>query len=122
MPTIKIVQLDDGTVGFRPYRPGTKVGDPLTVDRGVGVKWNNETLQSHWPWPVDNQGNPMAEADAKTLGFYLTDDVPSDSASTPIYSSDPKFSTPPPDVQGPMIKYLCLHHPNEVGFIFIRES
>jgi hypothetical protein len=121
MPSITIKQLRDGTVVFKPLRPGSKPGDPLAVDRGVGVTWNNEAPQPHWPWPLDGQGNPMAEADAKALGFYLTDEIPRDSPSNPIYPADPQFSKPPANVPGPMFKYQCKHHPNEIGFIFIRE-
>jgi hypothetical protein len=122
MPAIKIKQLQDGTVGFVPHRPGSKPGDPLTVDRGVGVIWNNETPDAHWPWPLDGQGKPMTEADARALGFYLTDEIHADRPSDPIYGSDPQFSTPPANVGGPTLKYQCRHHPNEIGFIFIREN
>lgn len=128
MPSIKIKQLANGTVAFRPHRPGSKAGDPLVVDRGALVTWNNETEQAHWPWPIDAQGNLLSEEDAKALGFYFTDNVPADKASNPIYSVNPQFSPepppppPPPTLPPPMITYVCRHHPTEKGCIFVREG
>ena len=128
MASIRIVQLD-GTAGFQPDIPGSQPGDPLEVDRGEGVTWNNQTNNAHWPWPVDEQGNLLSEADAIRCKMYLSDRIPAGQVSTPIYNVDPMFSpqpeldppTPPPDVPPPTIKYVCRLHRQERGSIVVRN-
>jgi hypothetical protein len=123
MSSIKIVQLQNGTVAFQPDIPGAKPGQPLGVDLGEHVTWNNETNQAHWPWPTDTQGNLLSEADAIARRFYLADDVPAGRVSKPIYNVDPQFSPPaPPDVPPPTITYVCKHHQQEQGSIVVRNA
>ena len=124
MSSIKIIQIEDGTAAFKPDFPGSKPDEPLVVDRGENVTWNNETDNAHWPWPTDAQGNLLSEADAIKFVFYLTDDVPAGRASNPIYDVNPQFSPPrqpPPNVPPPTITYVCRHHQHERGSIVLRN-
>jgi hypothetical protein len=118
MPSIKIVQLN-GTVEFQPDDPPGDPGQPLGVDRGESVTWNNETDRSHWPWPIDAQGNLLSAADAKAFGFHLSRNIPKGGVSSPEYNSNPQFS--PPLLPPPTITYVCRHHRKERGSIVVRE-
>jgi hypothetical protein len=81
----------DGTFTFTPYVPGAQPGQPLGVNSGDLVTWNNQTneeikLQSIQP-----------------AGVYLTEPIPAESVSNPIfhvtatvgYSRVPPGSRPP---------------------------
>ena len=119
MPSIRIVELN-GTTGFQPADiPGGQPGDPVDVDRGASITWNNETNQPHWPWPVDAQGNLLSEADAITHNMYLCDRIPAGQVSVPICDVNPNFS--PPDVPPPAVNYVCRLHRTERGSIVVRN-
>jgi hypothetical protein len=126
MPSIKIVRRK-GTVGFEPDIPGSQPGDPLEVDRGEGVTWNNRTNQPHWPWPIDAQGNLLSEADALARKLFLCDRIPARQVSVPICDINPDFSPqpppqpPPPNVPQPTINYVCRLHRQERGSIVVRN-
>jgi len=94
---IKIVKLPNGTVAFQPDVPGAKPGQPLGVNEGDIVRWNNRTDQAHWPVAIAPPG-------------FLTKDIPAGQVS------DPFFQIP----SGAMsITYRCLHHPQEHGAIVV---
>ena len=124
MPSIKIIRLPDGTVAFQPDQPHSQPGQPLGVLVGDNVTWNNQTNEVHRPWPTDAQGRLLSEADAVAFGFYLSDDVPPDRPSRPIYNVNPQFSPPRtglPDTPPPTITYVCRHHQGEGGSIVVNN-
>jgi hypothetical protein len=125
MASIKIVDLAHGTAGFQPDVPGSQPGDPLVVDRGEGVTWDNRTNIRHWPWPIDAHGNLLSEAQAFACRMFLCDEIPADDVSAPIYSVNPDFSPSPPPppapLQSPVIKYVCRLHRQERGCIVLRN-
>jgi hypothetical protein len=129
MPSIRIIRLKNRAVAFQPDIPGSQPGDPLEVDRGEGVTWNNRTNQPHWPWPVDAQGNLLSEADAFARALYLCDRIPAGQVSVPICDVNPDFSPQPPppeppqppNVPPPTINYVCRLHLAERGRIVIRN-
>jgi hypothetical protein len=126
VPSIKIVRRK-GTIGFEPDIPGSQPGDPLEVDRGEGVTWNNRTNQPHWPWPIDAQGNLLSEADAFARNLYLCDRIPARQVSVPIFDVNPDFSPqqppppPLPNVPPPTINYVCRLHQQERGSIVVSN-
>jgi hypothetical protein len=70
---ITINQLPDGTFTFKPDVAGAHVGQPLGVNSGDLVTWNNQTnvqieLQSLQP-----------------AGLFLTGPIPAGSVSNPIF-------------------------------------
>jgi hypothetical protein len=127
MASIKIVDLGGGTAGFKPDIPGSQAGDPLVVDRGEGVTWNNRTDQPHWPWPIDADGKLLSDVDAFARRLYLCDRIPDGLVSAPICNIDPEFSPQPPpqpappNVQAPAIDYVCRLHRHERGRIVVRN-
>jgi len=92
--SITIVELVDGTAAFQPDVPNAKPGQPLGVNRGDNVTWNNRTNKAHWPVAVDPPG-------------FLTNDIPAGKVSQPTFSVDHT------------VKYQCRHHPKEEGFIVV---
>jgi hypothetical protein len=126
MPVIKITEVN-GKVVFQPDDPVGSPGQALEVDRGEDVSWNNETSDSHWPWPTDAQGKLLKKAEAIALGFYLTDEVPAGKGSRPIYNVAPRFSPiqqpppPPPELPPATITYVCRRHRKERGSIIVRN-
>ena len=70
--SIKIIDLGNGTVTFQPDLPGAHQGQPLGVNQGDLVTWNNMT--NH---PLTLQSIPA--------GTYLTDPIPPGKVSDPIF-------------------------------------
>ena len=95
--SIKIVELEDGTVVFKPDISSAQPGQPLGANAGDIVTWNNRTNQAHWPVAIDPPG-------------FLTNDIPAGEVSNPIFN-----------IQGP-VKYRCQHHPQEQGSIVVPAS
>lgn len=110
-----------GPAAFRPDLHGAKQGQPLGVLRRDNIIWDNTTDADHRPWPTDGQNGPMfSEADARTKGVYLSDNVAAGDVSQPTYNVDPLnpppvpppgFSPTPPGKK--TIFYCCRNHPNE---------
>jgi hypothetical protein len=126
MTSIKIVR-HNGKFAFEP--DGRQPGDPLKVDRGESVTWNNDTNESHWPWPIDAQGNLLSEDEALKRKLYLCDRIPAHQVSVPIYDVNPDFSPQPPpvpppphsNVPPPTINYVCRLHLQERGCIVVNN-
>jgi hypothetical protein len=92
---ITIKDLPDGTVAFRPDVPGAQPGQPLGVNTGDNVVWNNTTNKAHWPVAM------------LPSGLFLTKDIEPGRASRPSFN-----------VQN-SVTYMCLHHPQERGMIVV---
>jgi hypothetical protein len=131
MASIRIVRRK-GTVGFEPDVLGSQPGDPLVVDQGEDVTWNNRTKQEHWPWPIDADGKLLSQSEALERKLFLSDMIPPLQVSEPIFDVKPDFSPqpPPPPTPGvpprssvppPTIDYVCRLHPEERGHIFVRK-
>lgn len=72
--SIKIVKLPNGKVAFQPDLPNAQPGQPLGVNKGDFVTWNNETDEDRHP--VATSGSPPP---------YLTEDIPAGEVSDPIF-------------------------------------
>ena len=72
--SIEIIALPDGTVAFRPDIGGAVLGQPLGVNRGDNVTWNNKTNLSLQLKSI----NPP--------NFFLTDLIPAGQVSSPIFN------------------------------------
>jgi plastocyanin len=74
------------------------------------VVWSNTTNETHWPWPVDANGNPLPDNQVPP-GLKLSDPIP---ANTPSNNYD---VTMPPT--GNTIDYCCKLHPKMRGKIIV---
>jgi plastocyanin len=101
---ILIVQLADSSVAFQPDLPQAQPGQPLGVNNGDLVIWNNRTDKDHWP---------VADADADVVPAvpkgYLTENIPAGQASSPAFR---------PAAAG-TISYHCKYHTDEKGSIVV---
>lgn len=88
--SIKIVVLPNGTTAFQPDVPGAQPGQPLGVNSGDLVTWNNTTNVAHLP----------------VMTGPLCDPIPAGNVSDPIF-------------QAKTITYVCQYHNNEKGSIVI---
>jgi hypothetical protein len=70
--SIKIIDLGNGTVTFQPDLPGAQQGQPLGVNAGDIVTWNNTT-------------NNMLTLQSIPPGTVLTDPIPAGQVSSPGY-------------------------------------
>jgi hypothetical protein len=71
--SITINQLPDGTFTFTPYVPGAHVGQPLGVNPGDLVTWNNQT------------NGPVQLQSIQPAGLFLIGPTPAGSVSNPIF-------------------------------------
>lgn len=85
--SIEIIAMPDGTVAFRPDIGGAVLGQPLGVNRGDNVTWNNKTNRSLQLKSI----NPP--------NIFLTDLIPAGQVSSPIFN----VSTTTPTI----ISYSC---------------
>lgn len=69
---ITIIELPNNTVTFRPDLPGAHQGQPLGVNSGDLVTWNNTT-------------NKTLTLVSIPPGTYLTDPIPAGQVSDPIF-------------------------------------
>ena len=53
---------------FQPRVPGGTPGSQLLVQAGDVVTWGNDTTQTHQPWPLDANGNPVPAANPE-IGY-----------------------------------------------------
>jgi hypothetical protein len=93
---IKIVKLDDGTVAFQPNTSGGQPHQPMRVNKGDRIHWNNETDDDHWP-----EGRNPAK--------FLTDSIPGGEVSNPGFVVQ--------GAVGERVEYMCKLHQNERGTI-----
>jgi hypothetical protein len=115
--SIKIVPAASQIAGapdqFVPDVPGTKPGDPLKALATDVVTWNNTTNDDHWPWPTDNNYNPLPDAQVpRQSPFYLSDKIPAGQSSRPNW-----VAVKPPT--GNTVYYCCKLHPQMRGTIVI---
>ena len=92
MPSI-IIHVVNGQVVYQPDVPGAQPDEPLKVIPGALVTWNNRTNDPHWPIACDPPG------------LFLTNSIPPNDASSPIFNVTQAPST--------KITYVCAHHPAE---------
>jgi len=111
--SIKIVPSKRRTAGvtaaFVPDIDGAKRGQPLKVQQGDLVSWNNTTDKEHWPWPVTSQNAPPV--DPPPGGNVLTEATIKPNSSSPAYNV---VAT-----QGTTIFYCCKWHPAERGRMIV---
>lgn len=69
---IKIIDLGNGTVTFQPDLPGAQQGQPLGVNSGDLVTWNNTT-------------NKTLTLQSIPPGTPLCDPIPAGQVSSPIF-------------------------------------
>jgi plastocyanin len=92
--SIKIVKLANQTVAFQPDVPGAQPNQPLGVNVGDNITWNNRTNEAHWPVAI-------------APGGFLTNNIPAGEVSDPIFNVQTT------------VTYRCLHHPQEHGMIVV---
>jgi hypothetical protein len=112
--SIKIVPVQnpvpDRAAEFVPDINGAKPGDPLKVEVGDLVSWNNTSNNDeHWPWLCADATYQFV--DPPPGNFYLTTDkiAPRDSS--------PYLAVTQP--QGTTLYYCCKYHHNEHGRIVV---
>jgi hypothetical protein len=106
-PAIQIILNTDGTTTFSPSPQKALFGDL--------VFWNNQTKESHQPWPTDSNYNPE--------GKPWFPPVPAGETSGD-YATPP--AVPPPPPQPPQTIYYCCklhpHRTSERGTITVVSS
>ena len=85
-PAIQIILNSDGSTSFSPS-PQTALVSDL-------VFWQNDTKESHWPWPTDSNYNPQA------TGWFP--------AAVPSGETSGDFATP---TTAQTVYYCCKTHP-----------
>lgn len=90
--------------------------NPQQAQNADLVAWNNRTGETHQPWPLGQDGQPIPEADI-TRGSagctYLSDPI------DPWSSSSPAYLCQAPDKGKTTIEYTCKFHPEERGSIVV---
>ncbi len=131
--SIRIVPVDPanpaGPAAFAPQ--GGSPGQPQATWDGDTVTWNNTTDAAHWPWPTDQNYQPLS-VQPGDIG-YMSDNVPARLGSRPDYSVNLPPSppppmpyvvyyyywgnppAPPPPAASYVVYYYCKNHPNEVS-------
>ena len=102
---VRIVSIGT-TTAFQPRVPGGNPGDQLLAKAGDIVTWGNATNDTHQPWPLDANGNPVPAAtpESATPG-YMSAPIPPNNSSTPQYVIDGNLAA------GTVINYCCKFHP-----------
>ncbi len=102
--------------GFRPDLKGAQVNQPLGVNAGDNVTWNNTTDAPRWPWPVDANGapfpNPLPNPPPQGA-YFLCGQIGPGSVSSPI------FNVPKGLSKGAAIPYCDYLNQNLKGSIVI---
>jgi len=115
--TVKIVQASAGGAKFSPSAQQTQQDDL--------VSWNNQTNETHQPWPTDANYNPLDVS--RSSPQYLSDPIPPKRSSRPSYdvaqpSPTPPSKTPPANWT---VYYYCATHPertSERGQILAQQT
>jgi hypothetical protein len=95
-----------------------KPGAPLVASPFDLVSWNNTTDDTHRPWPLDAQGQPLPESQVpRDSTYYMSDLIPPDSSSRPSWLVPSKAQDGSSTVQ-----YCCLLHQQERGQVIIVSS
>jgi hypothetical protein len=104
---VRIVTTGTATA-FEPRVPGGMPGGELLAQAGDVVTWGNATTETHQPWPLDANGNPVpaANPESATPG-YMSDPIPANNSSTPQYVINSSLTV------GSVINYYCRLHPTE---------
>jgi hypothetical protein len=113
--SIKIVPAEtpttDEPAAFVPDLIGARPGTPLETQVDDIVTWNNTTDEEHWPWPVDEKGDPLPpDQVSPQFGNYLSNKIPAHMSSRPGYNVMMPAS-------GDIIDYCCKLHPQMRGKI-----
>jgi hypothetical protein len=111
--SIKMVAVQHPTpdlkADFLPDLSTAKRRDPLVVQQGDLVSWNNTTGDEHWPWVVSAQNAPPV--DPPPNGNHLTSGVVKPGTSSDNYYVDLPAGT--------TIYYCCKCHPAERASIVV---
>jgi hypothetical protein len=87
-----------GTSKFSP--------NPQYAQQGDNVFWNNTTGETHQPWPLDANGDPVANL-SRDDPRYLSDPIPPHRPSTPPYGVAQPAGKPATWT----VNYICLNPP-----------
>jgi hypothetical protein len=111
--SIKIVAVanprPDFKAEFLPDLSKATRGDPLKVQRGDLVSWNNTTGDAHRPWLVTSANAPPTDP-PPNKNYLTTTPVPPHSPSDDYYVDVPAGTT---------LYYCCKLHPAERGSIVV---
>ena len=111
--SIKIVTVahprPDFKAEFLPDLSNAKRGDPLKVQQGDLVGWNNTTGDQHWPWLVTSAHAPPTDPPPNN-NYLTTSAVPPASPSDYYYVDVPAATT---------LYYCCKLHTGERGSIVV---
>jgi hypothetical protein len=111
--TVKIVEESAGGAKFSPSAQQTQQDDL--------VCWNNQTNETHQPWPTDKNYDPLDVS--RSSPQYLSDPIPPKRSSRPSYDvAQPAVKPPPPAWT---IDYYCATHPertSERGQILAQQT
>ena len=110
---VRIIQHGP-VAAFEPRVPGGTPGGQLLAQAGDVVTWGNATAETHQPWPLGADGNPVPPATppSATPG-YMSEPILANNSSTPQYVIDAALPV------GTVINYCCRLHPTERGSIKI---
>ena len=98
--------------GFVPVQPGSGLGQPLQVNGGDNITWNNMAEQPQLPWQLDPNGNPIQfplPPGAYLICFFCTEIAPGD-VSSPIFNVPKGFA-------GTTLNYCSKTNPKLTGSI-----
>ncbi len=90
--------------------------DGVNATTGDVVTWNNETPDTHQPWPADDQFNPLKGVTPSDQN-YLSNPIPAKHSSRPSWIVR-NLTTNKPPVR---FCYVCALHPDEQGVITITS-
>ena len=112
----QLITIDDADEG-----PGACFS-PLSAQQNDVVCWNNNTNETHQPWPLDAKGNPLpASSIPRGSANYLSDPIPPGRSSRPSYIVVQPSGNPPTWT----LNYYCATHPkrtNERGTISAQQQ
>jgi hypothetical protein len=111
--TVKIVPASGGGAKFSPSAQMAQQDDL--------VCWNNQTNETHQPWPTDDDYNPLDVSRSSPL--YLSDPIPPKRSSRPSYDVAQPSGSPPP--ANWTVYYYCATHPDrtsERGQILAQQT
>src|SRR5437762_2431653 len=115
--SIRIVPASSGRgAAFAPNITGYGPGDPLPVQEGDMISWNNITGDEHQPWPTDSHYNPLSEAEVLPRGGpnYLSDPIPGGDPSRPAFviKQSSVINQPGSSPDSWTVYYYCKLHPD----------
>jgi hypothetical protein len=84
--------------------------NPQFAQQGDNISWNNTTNETHQPWPLDANGNPITNL-PRDDPRYLSDPIPPNNPSTPPYGVAQPAGKPATWT----VNYICLNHPKRTS-------